>query len=133
MSNSPENDPIAHAAKFIAIFAIIPAMIGTMLMWLGVTAQLPIWIRYNGFVIAIVLLAVAAGVYKRSIAAAYLGITLFIIAIIGVAIHVLTGHGAKASSLFILIMLFSWPIIKLQNAVRAMRAEGNHVPENEHV
>ncbi len=100
MSNTPDADPIGHAAKFVAIFAAIPVIFGAMAL------ALP---RSEGprspaataapFVTAALLLVVAFGVHRRSVAAAWIGIGLFAVGIVGaLAAGLLGGRGTMRSS-----------------------------------
>ena len=122
MSNAPDSDPVAHAAKFIAIFAAIPAILG------GVIAAMPTMsgprpplatLLAGPVVTVVVMLAVAYGVHRRSIAAAWAGIVVFSLLMIGMVVGSIAGGKAGPATLLWVLML-AWPIKKLWSAKNAL-------------
>jgi hypothetical protein len=120
MSNTPDVDPIGHAAKFVAIFAALPVIFGAMALALPSTDGPLSPAHYAPpFVAAALLLLVAFGVHRRSIAAVWAGIGLFALALVGLMATVFLGEERKYALLFWAVMLI-WPVLKLWAAKEAM-------------
>lgn len=124
MSNTPEQDPIGHAAKFLWLFAIIPVIFGSLAFFLPpeMSARTPGWARVMPFVLAALIALVGLGVRRRIVAAAWAGIGLFGAALVGTVYLAIAG-GSKGRSGIILALLFAWPIKKLLDVTRAIRNE----------
>ncbi|MFO0757472.1 MAG: hypothetical protein U0359_13325 [Byssovorax sp.] len=124
MSNQPDEDPIAHAAKFLWIFAAIPVIFGAMPFFLPpeMSDSSPAWARAIPFVAAALIALIGLGVKKRIPAAAWAGIALFALGIVALGVGAITGEPKKRGVLFF-GLLFLWPIKKLFAALEAMRRE----------
>lgn len=129
MSNTPGEDPIGHAAKFLWLFALIPVIFGSMIFFLprsmrgnatGLSMAFP-------FVLAALIALVGVGVHRRSITAAWAGIGLFALAIAGMAVGAIVG-GPKLRGVLFFVVLFAWPIRKLHAAIGAISAEKARPP-----
>ena len=120
MSNTPDADPVGHAAKFVAIFAALPVIFGAIALAVpGPDGPRSPATYAAPFVAAALLLVVAFGVHRRSVAAAWIGVGLFAVALVGlVAAGVL---GAKKNYAIVFwVLLLIWPIRKLWAAKAAM-------------
>jgi hypothetical protein len=124
MSNRPEQDPIGHAAKFLWLFALIPVIFGSITFFLPpeMSSNLATWQRAIPFAIAALVALVGLGVWRRIVVAAWAGIVLFAIGLLGLGFAALTGE-SKRRGMIILALLLAWPIKKLLDAIAAMRRE----------
>ena len=123
MSNDPNTDPIGHAAKFMWIFALIPAIFGLLPLFLTqVPMQGPVWVRYSGLIFAALVALIGVGVHRRSVLVAWLGIALFSIGAIAV-LYMALRPNTKGRAVVVLTALMIWPIIKLKGAIDAINAE----------
>ena len=122
MSNDPSADPVGHAAKFLAIFALIPAIFGLIPFLAPEAARnTPEWAKYNGLILAAVFACIGLGVHRRSILVARLGMGL--LALILVALVVGGIYKRKPGAAVFFGVLFVWPIIKLRDAAELIKAE----------
>lgn len=113
MSNRPEVDPIGHAAKFIAIFAALPVIFGCIALAMPTTSSPQPPAQYIApFLAAAFLLVVAFGVYRRSVAAAWVGIGFFALTLVGLTALVFLG-AKRNYAVFFWAVLLIWPVIKL--------------------
>ncbi len=129
MSNLPDQDPIGHAAKFLWILAIIPVIFGSMTFFLppDFRTSAPSWAAGLPFVVALLIALVGLGVHRRIIAAAWFGIALFSLGLIGLGYAALMGDEKKRGMVLFALLLI-WPIKKLFDAVAAMRVERGQPP-----
>ncbi|MFO0591182.1 MAG: hypothetical protein U0441_26790 [Polyangiaceae bacterium] len=129
MSNTPEQDPIGHAAKFLWLFSLIPVIFGSMTFFLpkDITGHQPLMQRVFPFILAALISLVGVGVWRRSVAAAWAGIGLFGVGVVGIAIAALFGDPNKKAVL-IWAALLIWPIRKLYDAIGAIQAEKARPP-----
>jgi hypothetical protein len=128
MSNDPTVDPVGHAAKFLWIFSLIPVIFGAVGLAVPSETPPPAWGQALPFVAAVAIVGVGVGVHRRSKTAAQVGVALFAlvgIALIGGAVSnaVVKGSGSSLRALLIVALLVVWPIIKLRDALSAMKAE----------
>lgn len=120
MSNTPDADPVGHAAKFIAIFAALPVIFGGIALAVpGSGGPRPPATYAGPFIAAALLLAVAFGVHRRSVAAAWIGIGLFVVALVGLTAAAFLGEKRNYAIFFWAVMLI-WPVLKLWAAKAAM-------------
>lgn len=114
MSNTIEQDPIGHTAKFLWIFSALP-LIGQIMVFAlppDMSANSPSWARYNGFIIAALIAALGYGVWRRSLLAARIGLVVFGLATLGmIALALFKADGNRAG--VILAVLPAWCAIKL--------------------
>ncbi len=129
MSNRPEDDPIGHAAKFLWLFALIPVIFGAMTFFLPaeMSRGLAGWQRAFPFVVAGLVALVGLGVWRRILIAAWAGIVLFAIGLLGIGFAALSGE-PKRRGMVILALLLAWPIKKLLDAITAIRREKGNPP-----
>ncbi|MBS2017542.1 MAG: hypothetical protein JST00_31965 [Deltaproteobacteria bacterium] len=118
-------DPVAHAARFIAIFAAIPAILGLVIAALPmVGTDTPMAVKLGGpITVVVVLLAVAFGVHRRSIVAVYTGIAVFAFLLVGMVVGSLAGGKASPATILWALILV-WPIRKLWSARSALERRG---------
>jgi len=114
-------DPVVHAARFLWVFAILPAIftgigLATASMTGGTRPE-----HLLGLVWAAVIAGIGFGVHRRSQLAAKIGIGLFAVACLaGIAAGIL--RGKPAAGLFITVLCV-WPVLKLKAALEAMRGD----------
>ena len=113
--------PTTHTAKFIAIFASLPFMFGVICLTLSnASTSIPVSASIYAFGSAIVLLGIAIGVYRKNITAAYIGIALFIFAILTFLLQALRTPENLMGVVFWIALCYI-PIRKLQDAITTMR------------
>lgn len=123
MSNHPDDDPIGHAAKFLWLFALIPVIFGALVFFLprDMRGDAPALSMAFPFVVAALIALVGVGVWRRSKAAAWAGIALFALSLVGLVVAAIVGSPSRRG-LFFFAVLFAWPIRKLHAAIGAMSA-----------
>jgi hypothetical protein len=123
MSNRPDVDPIGHAAKFVALLALLPVIFGSIVFFLPRDIDHTTgWQKAVPFLIAAFMVLIGLGVYRRSIAAAWAGIALFAAGLLGLAYAALSGEHKRPAVIFFALMLI-WPIKKLFDAITAIKQE----------
>lgn len=129
MSNRPEEDPIGHAAKFLGLFALIPVIFGSMHFFLPteMSSKLATWQRALPFGVAALVALIGLGVWRRIVAAAWVGIGLFGVGLLGIGFAALTGE-SKGRAMILVALLLIWPIKKLFDAIAAIRREQGQPP-----
>lgn len=130
MSNRPEGDPIQHAAKFLWIWALLPIIFGMIPFFLpNPNADAAGgWKRFIPFVASAVIALVGLGVWRRMVAATWVGMVVFGAGIAGLVVAAVAGGGEKKGAFLLFGALLVWPIIKLWNAKRAIEAAKSTPP-----